>query len=82
MNDRETTAITIDEIVDAVKQYQPNANTDLVRKAYDLAHALALKRGSRLKLQLDEEGSIEIPDEQIENVKTVGDIVHYIEDNT
>ena len=39
MNDRETTAITIDEIVDAVKQYQPNANTDLVRKAYDLAHA-------------------------------------------
>ncbi len=39
MNDRETTAITIDEIVDAVKQYQPNANTDLIRKAYDLAHA-------------------------------------------
>ena len=26
-------------------------------------HALALKRGSRLKLQLDEEGSIEIPDD-------------------
>ena len=27
-------------------------------------HALALKRGSRLKLQLDEEGSIEIPDDE------------------
>ena len=35
-----------------------------------------------LVMSLEDEFSIEIPDEQIENVKTVGDIVHYIEDNT
>ena len=35
-----------------------------------------------LVMSLEDEFSIEIPDEHIENVKTVGDIVHYIEDNT
>ena len=35
-----------------------------------------------LVMSLEDEFSIEIPDEQIENVKTVGDIVHCIEDNT
>ena len=35
-----------------------------------------------LVMSLEDEFSIEIPDEQIENVLTVGDIVHYIEDNT
>lgn len=33
-------------------------------------------------MSLEDEFGIEIPDEEIENIKTVGDIVHYIEDNT
>ena len=31
--------MTIDEIIAAVQKYQPNANVELIRKAYDLAHA-------------------------------------------
>lgn len=33
-----------------------------------------------LVMSLEEEFDIEIPDEQAENIKTVGDIVKYIED--
>ena len=31
------------------------------------------------QLDVEEEFDCEIPDEEIENIKTVGDIVHYIE---
>ena len=34
-----------------------------------------------LVMTLEEEFDTEIPDEDIENLKTVGDIVRYIEDN-
>ena len=34
-----------------------------------------------LVMPLEEEFDVEIPDEQVENIKTVGDIVKYIEDN-
>ena len=34
-----------------------------------------------LVMTLEEEFDTEIPDEDIENLKTVGDIVNYIEDN-
>ena len=34
-----------------------------------------------LVMSLEDEFSIEIPDEEIENIKTVGDIVKYIEDH-
>ena len=34
-----------------------------------------------LVMSLEEEFDTEIPDEEIENLKTVGDVVHYIEDN-
>lgn len=34
-----------------------------------------------LVMSLEEEFDVEIPDDQVENVKTVGDIVKYIEDN-
>ncbi len=34
-----------------------------------------------LVMSLEEEFDVEIPDEQVENVKTVGDIVKFIEDN-
>ena len=32
-------------------------------------------------MSLEDEFDIEIPDEEIENIKTVGDVVKYIEDN-
>lgn len=32
-----------------------------------------------LVMSLEEEFDTEIPDEEIENIKTVGDIVHYLE---
>ena len=34
-----------------------------------------------LVMSLEEEFDVEIPDNQVENIKTVGDIVRYIEDN-
>lgn len=34
-----------------------------------------------LVMALEEEFDIEIPDEAVENIKTVGDIVKYIEEN-
>ncbi len=34
-----------------------------------------------LVMSFEEEFEVEIPDDQIENIKTVGDIVKYIEDN-
>ena len=34
-----------------------------------------------LLMSLEEEFDLEIPDDQVENIKTVGDIVKYIEDN-
>ncbi len=35
-----------------------------------------------LVMSFEEEFEIEIPDDQVENIKTVGDIVKYIEDCT
>lgn len=35
-----------------------------------------------LVMSFEEEFDIEIPDDQVENIKTVGDIVKYIEDKT
>lgn len=34
-----------------------------------------------LVMSLEEEFDVEIPDDQVENIKTVGDIVRYIEDH-
>lgn len=34
-----------------------------------------------LVMSLEEEFDVEIPDEEVENIKVVGDIVKYIEDN-
>ncbi|ADU28136.1 acyl carrier protein [Ethanoligenens harbinense] len=35
-----------------------------------------------LIMSLEEEFEIEIPDEDVEHMKTVGDIVHYVEEKT
>jgi len=35
-----------------------------------------------LVMSFEDEFDIEIPDDQVENIKTVGDIVKYIEENT
>ena len=34
-----------------------------------------------LVMSLEEAFDIEIPDDQVENIKTVGDVVKYVEDN-
>ena len=40
------------------------------------------KFGQNSIRSFEDEFGIEIPDEEIENIKTVGDVVRYIEDNT
>ena len=35
-----------------------------------------------LVMSLEDDFGIEVPDEQVENFRTVGDVVRYIEDNT
>lgn len=35
-----------------------------------------------LLMSIEDEFEIEIPDEEIENIRTVGDLVNYIESNT
>ena len=35
-----------------------------------------------LVMSLEDESGIEVPDDQVENFHTVGDVVRYIEDNT
>ena len=35
-----------------------------------------------LVMSLEDEFGIEVPDEQVENFRTVGDVVRYIEDHT
>lgn len=35
-----------------------------------------------LVMTMEDEFGVEVPDDQIENFRTVGDIVRYIEDNT
>lgn len=35
-----------------------------------------------LLMSIEDEFEIEIPDEEVENIKTVGELVSYIEDNT
>ena len=34
-----------------------------------------------LIMSLEDEYGIEMPDEEVENIKTIGDVVRYIEDN-
>ena len=35
-----------------------------------------------LVMSVEDEFDLEIPDDQVENIKTVGDVVKYIEENT
>ena len=39
MNDKDKEPVTIASIIAAVKKYEPSANTQLIQRAYDLAHA-------------------------------------------
>ena len=39
MNDKDKEPVTIASIIAAVKKYEPRANTQLIQRAYDLAHA-------------------------------------------
>jgi GTP diphosphokinase / guanosine-3',5'-bis(diphosphate) 3'-diphosphatase len=39
MNDKDYTTVTIGDIIAAFRRYQPDADAELIRKAYDVAHA-------------------------------------------
>ncbi|MGI5965334.1 MULTISPECIES: acyl carrier protein [Anaerotruncus] len=68
---REILVDQLDVEEDAVTM-EANISNDLGADSLDIVD---------LVMSLEEEFDCEIPDEEIENIKTVGDIVKYIEDH-
>ena len=68
---RELLVDQLDVEEDAVTM-EANIQSDLGADSLDIVD---------LVMSLEEEFDCEIPDEEIENIKTVGDIVKYIEDH-
>ena len=58
------------DVEEDVVTMEANIQSDLGADSLDIVD---------LVMSLEEEFDCEIPDEEIENIKTVGDIVHYIE---
>jgi len=89
--------LRIDEAIDEFKEDTPMVfekvrdilveQLDVDEDAVTMESAIADDLGADsldvvdLVMSLEEEFDTEIPDEEIENLKTVGDVVHYIEDN-
>ncbi|MCI8649561.1 MAG: acyl carrier protein [Anaerotruncus sp.] len=69
---REILVDQLDVEEDAVTM-EANIQSDLGADSLDIVD---------LVMSLEEEFDCEIPDEEIENIKTVGDVVKYIENNT
>lgn len=67
-------SIIVDQLDVEEEKVTPDANIqeDLGADSLDIVD---------LVMSFEEEFDIEIPDDQVENIKTVGDIVKYIEDN-
>ena len=59
------------DVEEDVVTMEANSQSDLGADSLDIVD---------LVMSLEEEFDCEIPDEEIENIKTVGDIVKYIED--
>ena len=68
---REILVDQLDVDEDAVRM-EASIQNDLGADSHDIVD---------LVMSLEEEFDCEIPDEEIENIKTVGDIVKYIEDH-
>ena len=60
------------DVEEYVVTMEANIQSDLGADSLDIVD---------LVMSLEEEFDCEIPDEEIENIKTVGDIVKYIEDH-
>lgn len=61
------------DVEEDVVTMEANIQSDLGADSLDIVD---------LVMSLEEEFDCEIPDEEIENIKTVGDVVRYIEENT
>ncbi len=57
---------------DNALQMNTNIGDDLGADSLDVVEVL---------MSIEDEFSVEIPDEEIENIKTIGDLVEYIEKN-
>lgn len=68
---KEILADQLDSDIDAMTMDSDIAN-DLGADSLDVVELL---------MSIEDEFDIEIPDEEIENIKTIGDLVRYIENN-
>ena len=68
-------SIIVDQLDVDEDKVTPNANIqdDLGADSLDIVD---------LVMSFEDEFDLEIPDDQVENIKTVGDVVKYIEENT
>lgn len=62
---------------------QLDASTDDMAMETDIANDLGADSLDvvELLMSIEDEFAVEIPDEEIENIKTIGDLVRYIEEN-
>ena len=72
------------ERVRAIMSNQLDVDEDRITMESDIAEAFDADSLDLVDLvmSLEDEFGIEVPDEQVENFRTVGDVVRYIEDNT
>ncbi len=68
---KEILADQLDSDIDAMSMESDIAN-DLGADSLDVVELL---------MAIEDEFEVEIPDEEIENIKTIGDLVRYIENN-
>ena len=68
---KEMLADQLDSDIDAMSMESDIAN-DLGADSLDVVELL---------MAIEDEFDVEIPDEEIENIKTIGDLVRYIENN-
>ena len=72
------------ERVRAIMSNQLDVDEDRITMESDIAEDFGADSLDLVDLvmSLEDEFGIEVPDEQVENFRTVGDVVRYIEDNT
>ena len=72
------------ERVRAIMSNQLDVDEDRITMESDIAEDFDADSLDLVDLVMSLEGEfgIEVPDEQVENFRTVGDVVRYIEDNT
>ena len=79
----EVTTIDIFEKVKTLVAEQLDAEADTITESTSITDDLGADSLDvvDLVMAIEDEFSIEIPEDQVENIKTIGDIVKYIEDN-